>query len=215
MPIHTVRQGETVPSIANERGISDWKAVYDDAANADLKAARPRPTILQPGDQIEVPEWETKKVSGSTGKRHRFRLKGEPLWLRVILKDINDEPVANTKYTLEIGNRKWEGQTKPNGLVTHKIPLDSKNGKLTLRGPDDTVSEVLSLSIGHLDPIDATTGWKARLNNLGYLSGRINNIEDHQSRSAVEEFQCESDLRPPSGRMDGRTKSALTAEYGA
>jgi len=94
-----------VPSIANEQGIADWKTLYDDAANADLKAARPKPTILYPGDQIEVPSRESKKVSGSTERRHRFRLKGEPLWLRVILKDINDEPVANTKYTLEIGNR--------------------------------------------------------------------------------------------------------------
>ena len=215
MPIHVVRQGETVPSIANEQGIADWKTVYDDAANADLKAARPRPTILYPGDQIEVPARESKKVSGSTERRHRFRLKGEPLWLRVILKDINDEPVGNTKYTLEIGNRKWEGQTKPNGLVEHKIPLDSQNGKLTLREADNAVREVLSLKIGHLDPVDMTTGWKARLNNLGYLSGRINTVENHQSRSATEEFQCESNLLPPTGQMDGTTKSALTSKYGA
>ena len=45
--------------------------------------------------------------------------------------------------------------------------------------------------IGHLDPIDTVSGQKARVNNLGYFAGPLDQVNEALLRPTVEEFQCE------------------------
>ena len=42
--------------------------------------------------------------------------------------------------------------------------------------------------------LDSVTGQKARLNNLGYDAGEVNDEVTLRYKSAVEEFQCDQKL---------------------
>ena len=52
---YTVRQGDTLTSIARQFGFANWKDIYYNPANAALRLRRPNPDLLQPGDQVLIP----------------------------------------------------------------------------------------------------------------------------------------------------------------
>jgi hypothetical protein len=68
--------------------------------------------------------------------------------------------------------------------------------------------------IGHLNPIDVESGERARLNNMGYFAGYSSNVDEKQLKWAVEEFQCENEVKPVDGVYDGRTQAKLQKTYG-
>ena len=53
--VYTVRPGETLSSIARQFGFSTWRDIYYNPANPSLRARRPDPDQLRPGDQIMIP----------------------------------------------------------------------------------------------------------------------------------------------------------------
>lgn len=55
MPTYTVKAGDSLSKIAQAHGISDWRAIYNDPANASFRSARPNPNLIQPGDKIQIP----------------------------------------------------------------------------------------------------------------------------------------------------------------
>lgn len=205
--IHAVKQGDSLAKIAKKYGFSNWRTIYDHADNAELRQKRPNPNILYPGDKVAIPEKTTKEDSGETEQRHRFRFKGDRLWLRIALKDTRNQPLANTFYRLDVGGKAIEGATDGNGLLEQEIPPDAEKGLLVIED-----REIL-LKVGHLDPVDTITGWQARLNNLGYNAGEVNGIEDDQTRSAIEEFQCNHGLKVD-GIMGPKTQAKLKEVHG-
>ena len=205
----TAKQGETIPSIARKYGFHDWRIVYDDKANAELKSKRPNPNILFPGDKVVIPPMATKEEAGSTGKRHRFRLSGDTHWLRIRLENVDGSAMANVNYTLEVEGNTCEGTTGAKGLLEHKIPTLAQEGMLILKGDDGKVDQELVLKIGHLDPGEKPSGWKGRLNNMGYKAGHLDERVTPQARSAVEEFQCDQDLVPPTGKVGWKTQDTI------
>ena len=52
---YIVKPGDTLTSIAKQFGFSNWADVYNNPANASLRARHPNPSQLQPGDQIIIP----------------------------------------------------------------------------------------------------------------------------------------------------------------
>jgi hypothetical protein len=75
--------------------------------------------------------------------------------------------------------------------------LDDPLSMWTLR---DTLAEE-GVKIGYLDPVEEVSGQVARLANLGYYVGALDQPEPDQLRSAIEEFQC--DHFPEPRRSDG------------
>jgi peptidoglycan hydrolase-like protein with peptidoglycan-binding domain len=67
--------------------------------------------------------------------------------------------------------------------------------------------------IGHLDPHDEDSGWQARLVNLGYIPGTLDDITDDHFRWAVEEFQCDHHLKV-TGKLDDATRAKLKDSHG-
>lgn len=192
---HIVKKGETFAKVAFTYGFANWRALYDHPENGELKARRPNPNILYPGDRIVIPDKSTKEETGNDGQKHRFRRKGEGLWLRLMIRDTEDQPVADTPYVLHVENISLQGQTDKKGLLEHRIPETAENGVLQI------AKWALSLNIGHLDPVDTVSGWQGRLRNLGYRPGPVNGkttdtngVERDDLKGAVEEFQRDNPL---------------------
>ena len=133
MPEYTVRQGDSIASIAYQHGFH-WETIWNHPNNAELKQRRKDPNILHPGDVVFIPEKAEKQESASTGQRHRFRVKGAPQSLRMRLLDNDDEPRSGVSYILEIdGNLIRENRQKL-GLSVGKVAEMMGISRRTLYG---------------------------------------------------------------------------------
>jgi hypothetical protein len=55
MPAYTVKAGDSLSEIAKAHGVTYWRAIYNDPANAGFRVKRPNPNLIQPGDSIVIP----------------------------------------------------------------------------------------------------------------------------------------------------------------
>ncbi len=204
---YLVKAGDCISSIAMNAG-HFWKILWDDPANAELRRVRGNPNVLRPGDRVHIRPLEMKQESGATGQRHRFRRKGEPSLVRIVLY-AGSEPRANQDYILEIDGKLTTGTTGSNGELEIWIPGNAKRGKLII-GPDQ---EEFPLELGTIDPIDTVTGIQGRLNNLGFDAGIVDGKLNSQTQAALRNFQKKYGL-PESGEPDKQTRSKLLEVHG-
>ena len=184
---HCIEQGETCAHVAARFGVPE-KTVWDDPSNKELKDSRKNPNALYPGDILNVPEKAEKEESGPTEQRHRFRRLGVPLTLRLELRDGSGEPITDCDCELELGDQTENLKTDGQGRIEATLPLSAEQGELRLQGA------VIALNVGHLDPVEEMSGWRERLNNLGYNPGSSDEEDCEQRRYALEEFQCDHKL---------------------
>jgi len=187
---HRVEPGDHIARIAHRYGFGDPAAVWDDGANAELRGKRKNPNVLLPGDVVHVPDRIPKKAPAATGKRHTFMVALPKLWLRIVVRDFGQEPLVRVDCRLTVDGKTRDLQTGGDGLVEVAIPPDAKGGSLAV----PSLGMEIALGIGHLHPVDAPSGYRGRLNNLGYFAGRSDDPEDPALRSAIEEFQCDHGL---------------------
>src|SRR2546422_4811278 len=148
MPIeHKVEQGDCLSSIAFQYGFFP-ATVWDDPANAKLKALRKDPNVLLPGDIVIVPDKRPKRMSVATNQVHPFRRKGVPERLRLQLL-VAGKPRANEPYKLDIDGSVISGTTDGDGMVVEWIPPDAKHCRLIL----EDGAEEYDLDLAHLDPL--------------------------------------------------------------
>jgi Putative peptidoglycan binding domain/LysM domain len=185
---YTVKQGDHVSKLAKQFGFADFRTIWDHPNNAALKKLRQNPNVLAPGDQLFIPDKQVKKESRPTGATHRFKAPATTLFLRIVVKNLDDQPVANTPCKLQIEDQTFQLTTDGKGKIEKEIPKTAENGALTIGGEESPIK------IGHLDPVDQISGYRARLNNLGYNAGDSDDPNDPQLRSAIEEFQCDRNL---------------------
>jgi len=199
-----VRQGQCLESIALDTG-HFWQKLWDLPENQEIKDKRQDPNTLLPGDLLSVPPIEEKQVPGATEQKHTFRRKGVPSILKVQCLRL-DEPLADLPYRLVIDGKHFEGQTDSEGRVEQAIPPDAKEGCLIIR--EDEQEYEYELELGHLDPIETITGIKARLSNLGFDPGTINDREDQGYTAALARFQEKHELEV-TGEPDQDTRDKL------
>jgi hypothetical protein len=214
MPHHTVTQGECISSIAARFGFADYRTIYDDGANADLRRDRPNPNQLLPGDVVFVPERDTTERDCAADQRHRFVVKRSKVRLRLVLKDA-DGPIANRPYVLVVdGQPDARGSTDGNGLIEQPVPVKATEGELRLQRAGDAASGFLvwRLRLGSLDPHDKVSGAQARLNNLGYFCGKVDGICGPRTQKALRSFQERHGLTQ-SGKVDAATAAALQSGH--
>src|ERR1700730_1173162 len=96
---HTVKQGEHLAGIALAYGFL-YRKIWDHPSNAELKAKRDNPSILFPGDQLFIPDRETKQADARTDKHHKFQLSNDPFNLRIKLEHGYSQPLANKPCSL-------------------------------------------------------------------------------------------------------------------
>lgn len=73
--IHVVKPGECLSSIAALYHVEDAQKLYNDPANAKLKAKHPNPNLLDPGDEITIPDSAKKTFKLETDKQHKIVIK--------------------------------------------------------------------------------------------------------------------------------------------
>lgn len=207
MANYKVKQGDHVSKLAKQFGFADYRTIWDHPNNATLKNLRKNPNVLAPGDELFIPDKQLKKEARPTGATHRFKAPFVPLLLRVVVKDIDDQPVKNTPCKLQLDNQTFQLTTDGNGKIEKEIPKNTENGKLTIGDQE------FPIKVGHLDPVDQVSGYRARLNNLGYNAGASDDPDDLQLRSAIEEFQCDQHLTVD-GKCGTNTQNKLKQVHG-
>jgi len=194
---HTVAQGECLSSIAAHYGFADHLAIYDNAANAELKKKRPNPNVLLPGDVVAIPDVSSKTLSLATGKRYKIVVKRPPAVVPLEVR------VAEPHfYELRIGDDKFEGKTDGKAPIEHAASPAAHAGRIELwPATDGNESERQGLfgwdlQIGSLDPADEISGVQGRLANLGYYAGPVDGdgIDNTDLAHAVARFETDQGL---------------------
>lgn len=207
---HVVRQGECIESIARAHGYLP-DTLWNHPDNAQLKRERKDPSLLLPGDRVQVPDPRPRQEQAADGRKHRFRRKGLPSKLRVqVLRD--GEPRKSEPYTLNIDGRLSKGTTDGDGVVEVPVPPDAQKGTLIV-GKDEQDQQTFELRLSGLDPIASISGVQQRLENLGYpcpASGAL----DEPTRGALGDFQRACDLEA-TGEPDQKTRDKLAEKHGS
>ncbi|APR86026.1 Hypothetical protein A7982_11375 [Minicystis rosea] len=212
--VHVVRQGECFGTIAARHGFADWRAIYQHPENADLRKKRPDPNLLFPGDRVVVPEKEQKEISIATDRVHRIRVKVPERRLRVRVLDHERAAYKGASYRVSFdGVPREEGKTDGDGLVDVIIPPGAESAELSIG------EHTWHLALGHLNPIlhtpdEGVSGLKARLHNLGYDAGAIDEPLDPESRAAIRWFQRDHGL-DLTDQLDEATRAAIVRAHGS
>jgi hypothetical protein len=182
--VYVVRQGDHLPKIATAHGHGDYAEIWDAPENAELRQTRD-PCVLAPGDQVQIPPKQSLSRPVATGKKNTFILKRPKIKLRLVLRDASDQPIADAACSLTCNGATFKLQSDADGRIEQDIPVETDTCMLKC------CDEELELRVGYLDPIEQPSGWRGRLNNLGYDAGESDDAEDPALRSAIEEFQCD------------------------
>ena len=234
---HTVREGDSIMSLAQENGLF-WEKVWNHPSNASLRQSRKDPDVLFPGDVVHIPEKEYKEESCATEQKHRFKAKGTPAKFVMILLQsprndekleqvsaspgeyvepeieiLEDQPCANAPYVLYAdGITLAEGRTDADGKLEEPVPTSAHTGWLVIF-PGSEKEQTINLNWACMDPISETAGVCKRLNNLGYFCPDDAEDESADLRAAVRAFQRQNDL-DLSGIADDATRARLEELYG-
>ncbi|HVN07114.1 MAG TPA: hypothetical protein VMT86_22000, partial [Bryobacteraceae bacterium] len=92
-----------MPGIAQQYGFSDYNTIWNDPNNADLQSQRQNPNVLNPGDQVYIPDKNPGSYSGATDQQHQYKSTIKPLSLQVVLDKMYYEPITNTACQLTTG----------------------------------------------------------------------------------------------------------------
>jgi N-acetylmuramoyl-L-alanine amidase len=210
---YVVRQGDCWARIAKQFGFPDYKLLYDDPANAELKAKRPNPNVLRPGDKIEIPDITTKTIDIGSGQKHKLQVKSVRKALRIKLVAHDGQPLAGEDYELDIGDGEPRtGSTDGDGKLEELVPSHLPSATLTV------TDRVLVLRLGHLNPVAEAkqgdlSGAQGRLKNLGYDPGPADGKYGPRTRAALAIFQSDEGLEV-TGEIDDPTLDKLEEAHG-
>lgn len=213
MPEYLVRQSDTIISIAYNNGFF-WETIWDHPNNAELKELREDPNVLYPGDVVFIPEKEEKQESCASDETHTFCRKGASEELRIVLKDDEGEPLANTSYTLTVDGNNFTGTTNGEGLLVESILPNASRGRVIVLDEGGNEIDGYELALGHLDPVTEISGVQMRLTNLGYDCSSEEGEPGPRTQQAIERFQQAQELET-TGEIDDATREKLKEVHGS
>jgi Putative peptidoglycan binding domain len=210
---YRVQRGDCLSSIAEQWGFSDYNTIYRDSGNDAFRQKRPNPNIIYPEDVLFIPDRRSKELARPTDQLHRFVLKQPKVLLRLCLKDDLHQPYQNKRYHLRVGSHHHHDSTNENGMLEHRIPANAFEGEITIFIRDDDPSDqgyTFTLNLGHLDPVDETSGVDARLTNLGFAPLEVENhqLSNEERVQALKAFQDRFGLEV-TGQADEATRQKL------
>lgn len=241
MPLHTVRQGESIATLAKRWGLHP-DSLWEHPDNAELKALRKNPFILKPGDQLTIPDLEEREEDVATEAVHTFVLTEPQAKLAVRL--LSAGLPREGDWVLEVDGEDLADGPLDDGWVRATVPLDAARARIFLwekrdeegggtaaasaappaessseNGAPDEPDEdeddeplVFRIALHHLDPHDELSGAKQRLHNLGFLRDLDEDGLGPRAAAALRAFQLVHDL-DPSGELDAATQDKLREKH--
>ena len=208
---HVVGKGECISSIAKKHGLF-WETIWNESANADLRAARKSPNVLLPLDRVTIPDKERKDEPLAPEQRHRFVRRGEPSSLNMRFTELG-EPRANAAYEAYVDRQLvQEGTLDGNGGVEVPLPSNAQRAKFLVYD-EFGIEKKHEVQLRQVPPISELCGVQARLNNLGYPCGHDAKRFVPMIARAVEAFQRDYKL-PINGLPDDTTRKKLVEVHG-
>ena len=235
---YVVKDGDCLESIAFAHGLL-WQNILNAPQNAGLKAAR-EANVLLPGDRLFLPQITQKSVDCATDKQHIFERKGLSSRIRLHVlewvlsvtgaqdpsqsgseneeSDANPSPMAqlrprkNVPYVLQIDQSLFSGNADEEGWIDHPISPGARGGSLTLE-PGTPRAQKMPIVMGRLDPIDARSGVRQRLANLGFDLGSGDPASE-EYRGAITLFQQACGIKA-TGAVDDDTIEKLKGLHGS
>lgn len=204
---YTVEQGDHLSAIAEKFGFQDFNTIWNFGGNSDLKKKR-NPNVLLPGDILQIPDKQPKTKSGSHGKTHKFVLKRKTLSLSIVLEDNSGKPLGSTTCDVVVDGASQNKTSGGDGLIHVDIPRSAKGGTLSFK------ERHFKFNMGHLDPVEEPSGQVARLANLGYYRLKLDEVDEAEFASALEEFQCDFQLKV-NGKCGAKTQAKLKEVHGS
>ena len=211
MQPYVIRQGDHLAKLAFAHGF-DADKVWNDAKNAEIKAARKKSSILHPGDIVHFPRAKHEGLPLTKGTTNPYSVTIPKKTLRLVFKD---ERLFGAKYVIEGLGAALAGVTDGSGVLTGQIPVHVREVNVVF----PAVHVEYGVLIGDLDPIDETTGVRKRLEHLGFRKSSQGASESdveakEADRSAIEAFQAAKGLQA-TGELDDATKAALVDAHGS
>ncbi len=193
---YIVQQGDYLSKIANDFGFSDYRTIWNHPDNSELKSKRVNPNVLYPGDKLMIPDRKLSEESCAVDKRHIFKVKRPGLRLRLVLEDMYEKPIANAQCLLTIESDSRTITTDGQGKIDEPLPPGTTSATLIIQDAKQTHLNFvrIPIKIGHLDPLEELSGQRARLKNLGYFPGKVDDKNDPAFVTAVERFQADHGL---------------------
>jgi ribosomal protein S28E/S33 len=197
---YVIQQGDYLDKLATQLGF-DAKAVWNDGANADLRAKR-KPDQLHPGDVLHIPDAPREGIALEHGtvNRYQARVPRVPLHLEF---ETDGKPNANEACVVEGLGEPLETKTGGDGRLSLAVPVTVR--ELSVRFVKRNV--VYPVRVGDMDPIDEPSGVAKRLVHLGYLVDEPDEDPDAVA-DALRRFQRREGL-PQTAQVDDATKAAL------
>jgi hypothetical protein len=209
MPNHIAVDGEWIGSIAAAAGNRAWKTIWNHPRNLGLRARRD-PNLLIPGDHIWIPPVDVRSESTPTTATHKLVLSSpqDILVIRFtrITRYVNS--FGPIHYELAVGSSRQGGDLHADGdRIEAPLPLDATKATLTINGG------TAILKIGKLTPLARLDGMQARMTNLGWDVGPIDNQDGPRTHRGTKGFQSFYTLKVD-GIIGGQTRGKAKQVYG-
>lgn len=206
---YIVKQGDYLAKLAHRMGF-EADTVWKDPSNDDLRAVRPNPDMLCPGDILHVPKPEPKSLAISIGSANKYSAQVPMVKVELVIEQ-EKKPLANADYFIEGLLEPVSGTTKDDGLVSFEAPITTREVAIVF--PKQNVRH--PVLIGDLDPIEERSGVIMRLAHLGHYGfypDLDESLDETAHANAIRSFQYENEI-PVTGVLDAATRSALTGKH--
>lgn len=166
--LHPAHADECMARIAHRYAFRSPDTLYHHPCNAGLRALRPNPYLLWPGDRVNILQREERTDAAETARRHTYRIAAAARWLRLILHDPQRSPLAAEPYVFDVDGRPPVSRvTGTDGALEEPIPPWATRATVRTR------SFEWRLAIAELVPTtrvpdEGRRGARQRLWNLGY-----------------------------------------------
>lgn len=178
--------------------------------------------VISEGARIEMNKeasikGEKVKLAGSSPppEEKSEEQKEETEKLEVRYTDPNGEAYAKKKYRISIDGKILDGETDPDGKLSLDVAKTARVAEVRLwidEYPEGRVKSYVIDLDREFPPPNEPRGAKARLKNLGFFGGVVDDSNDGLS-DALLLFQEDRELEP-TGKLDGTTADELKKAHG-
>lgn len=210
---HVVQAGENLSAIALASGFADGARILGHPDNSAL-SGRPHPGLLDEGESLTIPDPSPKSLSLATGNVHAIVAQRPTAKLKVAFKTFRGGATVAT--TAQVAPTGGAAQAVTLSSGAFEIPVDPRcpSALVTVPPLSEGQPELRwRLAPGYLRRSETDAGALARLRNLGYYRAVSGAAEAREVRSAVEEFQCDQNLKL-TGALDDATKAKIAEVHG-